>query len=222
MEHCLPTPDKIMAYTKPGKTKNRIYQFVRKRLLAGQPPTVREVQKQFGMRAVQSAKSHLDALVREGRLIKESGKARGYRLPANVRPGALVPIVGRVQAGPFNAAIQDIEGYIPVQSQTDSESVFALRIKGDSMMDAGILDGDVVLVRPEQNIYQGDIVVAMVGEETVVKEFRRHGKKVQLYPHNSNYPVLSLEAKDLAIVGKVVEVRRYLEKLNLIIDNVDS
>ena len=211
-----------MAYTKPGTTKNRIYQFMRKRLLEGQPPTVREVQNEFGMRAVQSAKSHLDALVREGRLIKEPGKARGYQLPDKMQAGTLVPLVGQVQAGPFNVAIQNIEGYIPVHSVSNGHNLFALRIKGDSMMDAGILDGDVVLVRHQHDIYQGDIVVAMVGEEAVVKEFRRDGKKVHLCPHNNNYPVLSLDAKDLTILGKVVEVRRYLEKLNLIIETVNG
>ncbi len=211
-----------MAYTKPGATKNRIYQFMRRRLLEGQPPTVREVQREFGMRAVQSAKNHLDALVHEGLLNHQPGKARGYRLPGQAPAGALIPLAGQVQAGPFNVAIENIEGYLPVHSVASSDSLFALRIKGDSMIDAGILDGDVVLVRYQHEAYQGDIVVAMVGEEAVVKEFRRAGRQVKLCPRNDSYPILSLDPKKVTILGKVVEVRRYLESLNLIMETVNG
>lgn len=204
-----------MAYTKPGVTRNRIYQFVQKRLLDGEPPTVREVQAAFHMRAVQSAKSHLDALVKEGRLIKVPGKSRGYRLPAAVQSSRLAPIVGRVPAGPFNIAIEEIEGYIPVQFNTDEQTVFGLRVSGDSMMDAGILHDDIVLVRTETEVHQGDIIVAMIDGEATVKEFRRVNNQVQLLPRNENYPVLSPNSEDFTIVGKVVEVRRYLEGINL-------
>lgn len=205
-----------MAYTKPGVTRNRIYQFVRERLLDGEPPTVREVQAAFRMRAVQSAKSHLDALVKEGRLIKIPGKSRGYRLPATVQPNRLAPIVGRVPAGPFNIAVEEIEGYIPVQFNADEQTVFGLRVSGDSMIDAGILHGDIVLVRTETEIHQGDIVVAMIDGDATVKEFRRVDDQVQLRPHNDNYPVLSPDSEDLTIVGKVVEIRRYLEGVSLV------
>ncbi len=205
-----------MAYTKPGVTRNRIYQFVRKRLLDGEPPTVREVQAAFHMRAVQSAKSHLDALVKEGRLIKVPGKSRGYRLPAAIHSSQLAPIIGRVPAGPFNIAIEDIEGYIPVQSSTEEHTIFGLRVSGDSMTDAGIMDGDIVLVRTSSEIHPGDIVVAMVDGETTVKEFRRANGQVQLQPRNTAYPILSPAPEDLTIVGKVIEVRRYLEGISLI------
>lgn len=205
-----------MAYTKPGVTRNRIYQFVRERLLDGEPPTVREVQAAFRMRAVQSAKSHLDALVKEGRLIKIPGKSRGYRLPAAVQPNRLAPIVGRVPAGPFNIAVEEIEGYIPVQFNADEQTVFGLRVSGDSMIDAGILHGDIVLVRTETEIHQGDIVVAMIDGEATVKEFRRVDDRIQLRPRNDNYPVLSPDSEDLTIVGKVVEIRRYLEGISLV------
>lgn len=205
-----------MAYTKPGVTRNRIYQFVRKRLLDGEPPTVREVQAAFRMRAVQSAKSHLDALVEEGRLIKMPGKSRGYRLPAAVQPSQLAPIVGHVPAGPFNIAVEDIEGYIPVQFNADEHTVFGLRVSGDSMMDAGILHGDIVLVRTESEIHQGDIVVAMIDGDATVKEFRRVGDQIQLHPRNDSYPALSPDPEALTIVGKVVEVRRYLEGIRLV------
>ncbi len=205
-----------MAYTKPGVTRNRIYQFMRKRLLEGSPPTVREVQKAFRMRAVQSAKSHLDALVQEGLLLKQPGKARGYRLPTKHRMGALAPVVGKVPAGPFNIAVEDIEGYIPVQSYSSEQTIFALHVYGDSMIDAGIFDGDIVLVRHQSEIHQGDIVVAMIDDETTVKEYRRLDDRVELHPHNSRYEILVPDIENLQILGKVIEVRRYLEDIGYI------
>lgn len=168
------------------------------------------------MRAVQSAKNHLDTLVNEGRLTKEPGKARGYQLPVKIRSNTLAPVVGSVPAGPFNIAVQDIEGYIPVQTSSDENALFALRVKGDSMVDAGILHGDIVLVRHQTDIHPGDIVVAMVDDEATIKEFRRAGEKIQLHPRNDGYPVISLHPENLVILGKVIEVRRYLEGVYLI------
>ena len=205
-----------MAYTKPGVTRNRIYRFMRQRLLNGEPPTIREVQTAFNMRAVQSAKNHLDALVKEGRLVKASGQSRGYRLPGTASKNHLAPLVGRVPAGPFNIAIEEIEGYIPVQSSSMEQTIFGLRVNGDSMMDAGILHGDIVLVRSGAEVHQGDIVVAMIDGEATVKEFRRGKKQIQLLPRNNAYPVLSPKPEDLTIIGKVIEVRRYLESIHLI------
>ncbi len=205
-----------MAYTKPGVTRDRIYQFMREQLLNGEPPTVREVQTAFHMRAVQSAKSHLDALVRDGRLIKVPGKSRGYRLPDPTRSNRLAPLVGRVPAGPFNIAVQEIEGYIPIQSNSEEQTIFGLRVSGDSMMDAGILHGDIVLVRSSAEVQQGDIVVAMIDGETTVKEFCRVKNRIELLPRNDAYPVLSPRPEELTIIGKVIEVRRYLETVNLI------
>ncbi len=205
-----------MAYTKPGVTRNRIYQFMQKRLLEGRPPTIREVQKAFRMRAVQSAKNHLDALVQEGLLIKQPGKARGYQLPIKHQMGRLAPIVGKVPAGPFNVAVENIEGYIPVQSYSSEQTVFALRVNGDSMIDAGIFDGDIVLIRHQSDVHQGDIVVAMIDGETTVKEFRRVDDRIELHPHNSHYEVLSPELECLQILGKVIEVRRYMENIGFI------
>ena len=109
-----------MGRTPPGQTRERVFKLVRDRLLAGLPPTVREVQQAFGFRAVQTAREHLEALVEEGRLSKEGGKARGYRLPESEQAGPptrLVPLLGRVQAGVLNYAVEDLEGYVPVQSR---------------------------------------------------------------------------------------------------------
>ena len=149
--------------TKPGETRERVYRFVRERLEVGQSPTVREIQKEFGFRAVQTAHEHLEKLVAEGRLAKRAGEARGYCLPGGQLPGpppALVPLLGRVQAGALSTAVEDLEGHIPAKSKS-SEDLFALTVRGGSMIEAGILPGDVVIVRSQPTAESGEIVVAL-------------------------------------------------------------
>lgn len=192
-----------------GQTRERIYRFVRERVQRGAPPTVREVQAAFGFRAVQSAYAHLASLVAEGRLAKTPGKARGYRLPG-ARPTALVPLLGRVQAGALTAAVEDIEGYLPVQLRGRADDLFALRVRGDSMTGAGILDGDVVIVRRQRTAHAGEIVVALVGDEATVKTLRFRKGHAVLQPHHPAFAPIVLAPRDLTILGTVIEVRRTL------------
>ena len=205
-----------MAYTPPGETRRRIYRFMKERLLAGQPPTIREVQEAFGFRSVESARAQLDMLVIEGLLIKEEGKSRGYRLPGRERPPALVPLLGRVQAGRLSEAMQEPEGYLSIDTRAKADELFALRVRGESMTGAGIMPGDVVVVRRQPEAEPGDIVVAMVGEEATVKTLRRKGGRWVLLPENPDFPPIIPPPQTLVILGKVIEVRRYLEKLALI------
>ena len=198
-----------MGRTPPGQTKERIYQFVRRRILAGMPPTVREVQQAFGFAAVQTARQHLERLVAEGRLVKLPGKARGYALPRHVTT-MLVPVLGRVQAGDLTTAIQESEGFIPVQTRNASDEFFALKVRGESMRDAGILPGDIVVVRRQATAQSGDIVVALVGDEATIKRLKIRGRQVELHPANPDFEVIRPDPGDLVILGKVVEVRRYL------------
>lgn len=202
-----------MGRTPPGRTRQRVLDFVRRRLLGGDPPTVREVQRAFGFRSPQTAREHLETLVREGRLAKEAGKARGYRLPG---PEGLlpvrVPLLGRVPAGPTDLAVEDLEGYLPVEGRPDAGDLFALRVRGDSMTGAGILAGDVVVVRRQSRARSGDLVVARLEDEATVKRLRiRHGRP-ELHAENPAYePIVPGPASDFALLGKVVEVRRRLE-----------
>jgi len=197
--------------TPPGQTRERVFRLVRERILAGLPPTVREVQQAFRFRAVQTAREHLEGLVAEGRLAKEKGKSRGYRLPdAAGPPTRLVPLLGRVQAGALSAAIEDLEGYLPIQSTRSSEELFGLRVRGESMSGVGILSGDVVIVRRQPEARSGEIVVALVGDEATVKRLRMRGRRVELHPENPDFDVIVPDT--LTLLGKVVEVRRYLER----------
>ncbi len=202
-----------MGRTPAGQTRERILRFVRERLLSGLPPTLREVQAAFGFRSVQTVREHLEALVEAGLLAKEAGKARGYRLPAtrHEAPTVLVPLLGRVPAGPLDAAVEDLEGYLPIQSRRAGE-LFGLRVQGESMRDAGILSGDVVVVRRQARAEAGDIVVALVGDEATVKRLRFRGKRVELHPENPKFEPFLLDPVEGRLLGKVIEVRRYLER----------
>ena len=203
-----------MGRTPAGQTRERVYRYVRERLLAGAPPTVREVQEAFGFRSVQTAREHLEGLVEAGRLSKTPGRARGYGLPRGRRstpPTRLVPLLGRVPAGAWDTAVQDLEGYLPVPTRHDENDLFALRVRGDSMIDAGILPGDVLIVRRQPTARTGDIVVARVDDEATVKRLRMRGRRVELHPANPAYPVLRPAPDELALLGKVIEVRRSLE-----------
>lgn len=201
-----------MGRTPPGRTREKVYRFVRRRLLEGRPPTVREVQERFGFAAVQTAREHLERLVEEGRLRKEPGRARGYRLPGRDVSTALVPVLGRVAAGPLDAAIEDLEGYVPVENRAGGagDDLFGLRVRGESMLHAGILPNDLVIVRAQETARSGEIVVALVGDEATVKVLRRRGRRVELHPTNPVFSPIVPEPDEFSILGKVIEVRRYL------------
>jgi len=205
-----------MGRTPPGQTRERIFRFVRDRLLRGLPPTVREVRDAFGFRSVQTAREHLEALVAEGRLTKDGGKARGYRLAAlgggrPARPPVLVPLLGRVPAGPLDLAVEDHEDYLTVRTRHAPDELFGLRIHGESMTGAGILPGDVVIVRRQADAADGDIVVALVGDEATVKRLRRRRRRIELLPENPDFEPIVPEPGSVRLLGKVIEVRRVLE-----------
>ena len=203
-----------MPRTSPGRTRQQVYEFMRRRLVAGQPPSTREVQQHFGFKAVQSARQHLEALVAEGRLAKEAGRARGYRLPDTVSlpgPVKLVPQLGRVQAGALSEAIEDPDGYILVDDIQDDMEMFALTVRGESMLGAGILPGDTVLVRRQDTAREGDVVVALVGDEATVKRLSLRSGRVELHAENPAFaPIVPADGVDFRILGRVVEVRRKL------------
>ncbi len=223
-----------MGKTPPGRTRERVFRFVRQRLLSGQPPTVREVQAQFGFLSTQTAREHLERLVRDGRLRKEPGQARGYRLPGSEFGGGgrsgrgpplkgpplkMVPILGQVQAGVPITAVEDLEGYVPIEdSSTSSGELFGLRVRGESMRDAGILPGDLAIVRQQSTARSGEIVVALLGDEATVKTFVRarvkthRGARIELHPAHPDFAVIvpDPDSEDFHLLGRVIEIRRRL------------
>jgi repressor LexA len=192
-----------MGRTPPGETREKVFRFVYERLLEGRPPTMREIAEHQGFQTTQTAREHLERLARDGRLEKLPG-ARGYRVVGGTT-AVPVPIVGSVVAGGLSFATEDLEGYEAVEG---GKGLFGLRVRGPSMRDAGILDGDLVLVRPQATARTGEVVVALVGDEATVKVLHRSGKRVELRPRNPAFrPIV---AKEVRILGKVVEVRRRL------------
>lgn len=169
------------------------------------PPSLREIGREFDL-SVGTVQDQVEALRRKGFLTKDETKARGLRLPMGIQQ---IPIVGRVHAGALHAAIEDVEGYIPVGNTLAPSQHFALRVRGDSMIDAGILEGDTVIVRLQAVADPGDIVVARVDDEATVKYLRRNGLELFLEPANPRYNIIK---GPFSILGVVVEVRRQYKK----------
>lgn len=177
-------------------------------------PSIRDIQKHFGLKSTKGVKDHIDRLVEKGYLNRTEGTARALQV---IRDGdkatRKVPIVGTVAAGLPLLAEDNIEDYLPVSADmARTEGMFFLRVNGDSMINAAILDGDLVLVRPQPFVEQGEIAVVRIGDEATVKRFFRFNTRVELHSENPDYKpiVYSDEDEDVRIVGKVTAVFRIL------------
>lgn len=172
------------------------------------PPTLRELCVMSGLRSTWSVRYHLHKLEDEGIVRINKSKARGIEL---LKPaGRGIPIIGRISAGTGVDAVADIEGYADFSEMFDkTEEMIALRVSGDSMTGAGIFDGDLVFIHRQPDAASGQIVVAIVEDEAVVKRIRIHGKVVKLVSENPNYkPIIINGTDDFKILGKVVGVVR--------------
>ena len=168
----------------------------------GYPPTVREICAAVDLKSTATVSYHLSELKRLGKIQSETNKRRAISLPEQQRSGR-IPVVGVVTAGYPILAQENIEYTIPWEGDS---SCFALRIKGDSMIGAGILDGDKVVVRPQPDCQNGEIVIALLGDEATCKRFRRDKTGIWLLPENPAYePIDGTEAQ---IIGKVKAVIR--------------
>jgi repressor LexA len=175
----------------------------------GYPPTVREIGTHFGF-GPRSSKEHLDLIEKKGYIRRRRG-ARTIELTRSAREGLEgIPLVGRVAAGVPLLAQENLEGFIQIDSGSfGGEGIFFLQVKGESMSGSGINDKDFVLVVGQKTARNGDIVVARIGDEATVKEFRRVGRSVELLPHNENFKTLELEeGDDFEIVGRVIGLWR--------------
>ena len=191
----------------------------------GYPPTLREIGKHFQISSTFGVKRHLEALVKKGHINIESNASRGIsmiRKNQNEFPETSfndesvflkIPVIGRVAAGLPITAIENMEGSLIVDPAflKKAEDAFALRIRGDSMINAGINDGDLVIVSPNEQSRNGDIVVAMLNDEATVKRFELKDKKIKLIAENNAYLPIEIKSEDdFKIVGKVKGVVRWL------------
>lgn len=181
-----------------------IYEFILGFVEENQmPPSLREIGSHFDL-SVGTVQDHVEAIRRKGFLGKEQARARGLRLPIVSQQ---IPILGRVHAGPLHLALENVEGHLPVESALSSLRHFALRVQGDSMIDAGIFEHDLIIVRAQETANDGDIVVARVDDETTVKKFRIRPSGPVLEPANPHYK--PIEGVPFDIVGVVIELRRH-------------
>ncbi len=194
---------------------NFILQFIEEN---GYPPTYREIANRFEMASTFGVKRHIDALAKKGYLSVGSNLSRSIKPLAKAKDSNLsepnlisVPIVGRVAAGYPVLSEENIEGFLNIDGSlfNSNYSLFALKVRGDSMIEAGILDGDIVLVNQQKTANNGEIVVALVDGEATLKRFQRTKNEILLIPENRNYSIIRVNfQKDFSIIGKVVSLFR--------------
>ncbi|MBA3655383.1 MAG: transcriptional repressor LexA [Actinobacteria bacterium] len=201
--------------------RREILEFIDSQLRTrGFPPSVREIGEAVGLTSSSTVHSHLATLQRQGYLRRDPDKPRAIEVRYDVasgssaerRPTRHIPLVGDVAAGTDVLAQENVEELVPMPEDfTGSGHLFMLRVRGDSMIEAGILDGDYVVARHQPGAEKGDIVVAGIpGDEATVKTYTRKGGKIVLLPANARLSPIELDPADVNIYGKVVTVLRRL------------
>ncbi|MDD3765755.1 MAG: transcriptional repressor LexA [Eubacteriales bacterium] len=174
----------------------------------GYPPSIREIGKAVGLKSTSSVHNHIQALERLGYITKNGLKKRSM-FPSNLSKHINVPVVGKITAGAPILAVENIEDYFPIpESFAKNKDLFILTISGDSMRDAGILDGDYVIVQKQNTAQSGDIVAALIDNEATVKTFYKTDTEIILQPENPAYEPIKL--KQVEILGKITGVFRML------------
>lgn len=176
----------------------------------GYPPTIPEIQDEFGIKSPNGVNNHLKALSRKGYLRRDSSRARALDI-TGMNEG--IPILGNVAAGTPILAEENLEGYFKLQEMYQKENnVFMLHVRGESMINAGIFDGDYVIVRMQQTIEPGEIGVAIIENESTVKRIYPDGNIVRLVPENDTMKPITVQRNDpnFSIGGKVIGVIRQL------------
>jgi len=192
---------------------------------SGYPPTLREIGRHFQISSTFGVKRHLEALVKKGYINIESNASRGISMIRKNSDDFIeenwsdesvfvkIPVLGRVAAGlPINA-VENLEGSVIVDPSflKKSENAFALRVRGDSMINAGINDKDLVIVSPNEQAKNGDIIVALINDEATVKKFEIINNKIRLIAENNAYQPIEVKSQDdFKVVGKVKGVVRWL------------
>ncbi len=199
---------------KLTKRQSGVMDFLRSYLLEhGYPPTVREIGEHFGF-SWPAARAHLRAIAKKGFIRLVPHKSRGIEIPG-MMPGEAVevPVAGRIRAGRPALAVQNVEEHIVVdRGLFGDEGTFALRVVGDSMIEAGIFDGDYAVVRPQRTVTSGEIAAVFVGDEgeATVKRVRVRKNSVTLLPANRALSPMTYRPEEIVVVGKVVGIVRKL------------
>ena len=190
-----------------NEKQQKVLAFVKERLGDGIPPSVREIGDACGIKSTSTVHAYLKRLEDEGYIDRRSGLNRAIRLPGE--SVTRVPLLGKVTAGLPILAVEEVEDYVPFSggNQYPAGELFALRVSGTSMINAGILDRDVVIVRRTNTAQNGDVVVALIGDEATVKRIYMESDHIRLQPENPEFePII---VKEAIVLGKVVSLVRY-------------
>ncbi|MDA0747565.1 MAG: transcriptional repressor LexA [bacterium] len=199
--------------------QQEIYEFIARTIRGnGYPPTIREIMDAFNIASTNGVRTTLAALEKKGYIRRRAMLSRGIELTdymeRDLSPSSglrEVPVIGRVAAGEPILATENVESTVAVdRSFLPSEDVFALQVRGESMRNAGILDGDYVLARQQATASPGDIVIAVIGEEATVKRYFQEGRQVRLMPENEAFQPILVDSsrEDFRIAGKIVGLMR--------------
>ena len=192
-----------------------IFEFIKEKINdSGFPPTVREIGDRFGI-TVKGAYDHLKAIEKKGYIRTEQNKSRAIVIlgdsdtAESASDGISIPLLGRIAAGSPILAEENIEDYLTFpESMFTNGEYFALNVKGDSMIEGGILDGDIAIIKKQNTANNGEIIAALLEDEATLKIFSKAGNAIKLVPMNSAYK--PIECRDLSILGKLAAVfRRY-------------
>ncbi len=195
-----------MSKTPLTEKQQLVYSYLVKELSGGLPPTVREICNATGIKSTSTVHAILSALEEEGYIIRDAKNSRSIRLDMEFE-SAMVPLVGKITAGKPILAVEEIEDYIPYPSR-DAEGLFALKVVGLSMRDAGILDGDIIVADKNKPCRNGDIVVGMDGDEATVKRLKIKDGQIIFMPENPDFSPIYPE--NPTVLGKVVgSYRKY-------------
>jgi repressor LexA len=191
-----------------NNTQQRVYEFLVERTQDGVPPSVREIGERVGLRSTSSVQANLNALEELGYITRDAMHKRSIRIAGQTKQTLQVPLLGTVTAGMPILAVEQIECYLPYTGPvTRDKSLFALRVKGESMINAGIYDGDIAFIEKTPYAHNGDIVVALVEDEATIKTFFKENGQFRLQPENDTMDPIFCE--EVVILGKLVSLLRY-------------
>lgn len=190
-----------------SSSQKKIYEYLKDRVQYGLPPSVREICKATGLKSTSTVHLHLKTLEDLGYIRREAGLNRAIHIEG-AEQVSRVPILGRVTAGVPILAVEEVEGYLPlVGHRYPEKELFALRVQGDSMKNAGILDGDYIIAHRQDAAENGQIVVALIDDEATVKRIFFEQEYIRLQPENPAFsPIFSQSA---LVLGRVISVYRY-------------
>ena len=203
-----------MAYGKISDKQKEILEYIKSEILnRGYPPSVRDICEAVHLKSTSSVHSHLETLEKNGYIRRDPTKPRAIEIIDDTfnlsrREVVNVPLLGRVAAGEPLLAVENVETYFPIPAEyMPNEETFMLKVKGESMINAGIFDGDNILVQKQSTASDGDMVVALVDDSATVKTFYKENGHYRLQPENDNMEPIIVE--ECAVLGKVFGVFRF-------------